>query len=149
MPKLNPEEKIAWDELYQYVRSEVMGYDINQALSKNMVLRLKGLACGKTIANNRITAQAKYSFRTILNTFKYCCSNISYAKEHKDFKDESGKFMYFCAIVENKINDVYLREQNAKTIAEKADLIDIVTNDTKADYVTKSSESNNQFNEMW
>ena len=40
---MSKQEKADWDELYEYVRTEVMGYDQNQSLSSEMVLRLKGL----------------------------------------------------------------------------------------------------------
>ena len=36
---MSKQEKADWDELYEYVRTEVMGYDQNQSLSSEMVLR--------------------------------------------------------------------------------------------------------------
>ena len=44
---MSKQEKADWDELYEYVRTEVMGYDQNQSLSSEMVLRLKGLLSNK------------------------------------------------------------------------------------------------------
>ena len=37
--KMSKEESQDWENLYNYVKSNIMGYDENQALSKNMVLR--------------------------------------------------------------------------------------------------------------
>lgn len=51
--KMSEKELQDWNELYQYVKS-ILGYDENQALSKNMVLRLKGLTTGKFIENKNI-----------------------------------------------------------------------------------------------
>ena len=69
--KMTEEEKMVWDELYTYVRKNIMGYDDNQALSSTMVLRLKGLLTNKFMENNNIQSTANYSYDTILNTFKY------------------------------------------------------------------------------
>ena len=41
--KMTEKEKQDWESLYVYVKSNIMGYDDNQALSSTMVLRLKGL----------------------------------------------------------------------------------------------------------
>ena len=86
-----------------------MGYDDNQSLSRNMVLRLKGLANNKFMANNNIKDTADYSYKIILLTFKYCNSSIQRALNNVAFKDESHKFNYILKIVEDNINTVYMR----------------------------------------
>ena len=53
--KMSEEEKKSWEALYTYVKTNIMGYDENQALSSTMVLRLKGLLTNKFIENNNIT----------------------------------------------------------------------------------------------
>ena len=74
--KMSKEESQDWENLYNYVKSNIMGYDENQALSKNMVLRLKGLLTGKFIENKNIKDISNYSYKTILTTFKYCYPDI-------------------------------------------------------------------------
>ena len=68
---MSEQEKLDWDELYQYVRTNIMGYDQNQALSNSMALRLKGLLTNKFMENNNVENTANYSYNVILNTFKF------------------------------------------------------------------------------
>ena len=117
---MTEEEKMAWDELYTYVRKNIMGYDDNQALSSAMVLRLKGLLTNKFMENNNIQSTANYSYDTILNTFKYSSIDIQRALRTNNFKDESHKFNYILKIVEKNINTVYVRMKNAEKAREEA-----------------------------
>ena len=64
--KMTREEINDWNELYQFVKVNVMNYDDKQALSKNITLRLKGLLNDKFMANNNIQNNADYSFKVIL-----------------------------------------------------------------------------------
>ena len=43
----------SWRELCSWVEKEIFGYDSNQKLQKNAILRLKGLSTGQVIANNK------------------------------------------------------------------------------------------------
>ena len=117
---MTEEEKMVWDELYTYVRKNIMGYDDNQALSSTMVLRLKGLLTNKFMENNNIQSTANYSYDTILNTFKYSSIDIQRALRTNNFKDESHKFNYILKIVEKNINTVYVRMKNAEKAREEA-----------------------------
>jgi hypothetical protein len=111
---MSDEEIRQWDDLYQYVKNEILQYDSNQKIAPKLVLRLKGLKEGKLIAKNSTEKRAEYSFEVILNTFKICKVKILNATHNKCFKDDTTKFFYICAIIENEINDVYLRMQNVK-----------------------------------
>ena len=77
------------------------------------------MSTGKLIENRAIEDKAEYSYEIILYTFKLYKSNILSAIKTKDFKNEMSKFLYICAIIENNINDVYLRIVNAKKSQEK------------------------------
>lgn len=118
--KMTEEEKIAWENLYNYVKKNIMGYDDNQALSNTMVLRLKGLLTNKFIENNNIKSTANYSYETILNAFKYSSLDIQRALRTNNFKDESHKFNYILKIVEKNINTVYVKMKNAEKAKEEA-----------------------------
>ena len=118
--KMTEQEKLDWDELYTYVRKNIMGYDDNQALSSSMVLRLKGLLVNKFMENNNIKDTANYSFKTILNTFKFCSHDIHNALRTNIFKDEMHKFNFVLKIVERNINNVYIRMKNAEKAKEEA-----------------------------
>ncbi len=117
---MTEKEKQDWDSLYTYVKSNIMGYDENQALSSTMVLRLKGLLTNKFMENNNIESTANYSYETILNTFKFCSSDIQRALKTNNFKDESHKFNYILKIVEKNINNIYVRMNNAQKAKEEA-----------------------------
>ena len=51
---MSQQDKEDWENLYEYVRHNVLGYDENQSLSRPMVYRLKGLLNNKFMANNNI-----------------------------------------------------------------------------------------------
>ena len=64
------EEKV-FRELCDYVAKSIMGYDENQTLSKDMILRLRGLKTGQYMANKNAPSMAHYPYEIILLTFKY------------------------------------------------------------------------------
>lgn len=117
---MSKEESQDWEELYYYVKNNIMGYDENQALSKNMVLRLKGLLTGKFIENKNIKDISNYSYKTILATFKFCLPDIQRVLRTNTWKNEAHKFNYILKIVENNINNVYMRMKNVEKAKEEA-----------------------------
>lgn len=147
--KMSKEESQDWEELYYYVKDNIMGYDENQALSKNMVLRLKGLLTGKFIENKNIKDISNYSYKTILTTFKYCRSDIEKAFRTKSFQDESHKFNYALVVVENNINTVYLRMKNVEKAKEEAKsvVVDIPTH-TGAEFKPREKKTD-KFSDLW
>ena len=145
--RMTLQEQEAWDELYQYVRKNVMGYDENQSLSTTMALRLKGLLTNKFIENYSIEDTANYSYEVILNTFKYCMPEIN-----NNFKDEMHKFNYALKIVEPKINDVYIKMKNNKKAEEKVETFDMShTENYTAKFRPKESSKTkaNKFDDLW
>ena len=108
-----------WNELYDYVRYNVLGYDENQSLSRTMVLRLKGLLSNKFMANNNIDDTANYSYKVVLNTFMFCIQDIRRGLMNGNFETESHKFNYVLKIVESNLNTVYLRMKNADKVKKE------------------------------
>ena len=147
--KLSEQELQEFDDLYQYVRKNIMGYDENQALPSDMVLRLKGLSSGKFIENNNTKNRANYSYTTILNTFKFCSPQIHNALRTNSFKDESHKFNYILKIVEKNINDVYIRMKNVQKAKEEAKntSVEIITH-VGAEYKPKEKKKD-KFSDLW
>ena len=148
---MSPKDIENWNLLYDYVRYKVLGYDENQSLSRNMVLRLKGMANNKFMANNKIVDTANYPYEVILNTFKYCILDIRNAIKTHQFTDENHKFNYILRIVEGKLNTVYLRmkevEQSKKEM-EQADISRV--NEYKNNFQsipTKKRKKN--YDDMW
>lgn len=123
--KMSEEEKRNWKELCEYVKIKILGYDESQKIPKILVYRLKGLSEGNFIANRNIEKQANYSFKTILNTFKVCRLNIISAFSKNTFKDETHRINYMMVIIENKINDVYLREKRLLETNNKIQNLDL------------------------
>ena len=146
--KMTEKEKQDWEALYFYVKN-LLGYDENQALSSTMVLRLKGLLTNKFIENKNIEDGANYSYETILNTFKYCSMDIQKALRTNSFKNEQHKFLYITKIVENNINNVYLRMKNAEKAKEEAKntMIEIPTH-TAAEFKPKEKKKD-KFSDLW
>ena len=146
---MTEEEKNAWDELYTYVRKNIMGYDENQALSSAMVLRLKGLLTNKFMENNNIKSTANYSYETILNTFKYSSLDIQRALRTNNFKDEQHKFNYLLKIVERNINTVYMKMKNTEKAKEEAKNTTIeVPTHTGAEFKPREKKKD-KFADLW
>lgn len=146
--KMTEEEKVAWENLYYYVKN-LLGYDENQALSSTMVLRLKGLLTNKFMENNNITSTANYSYETILNTFKFCSPDIQKALRTNRFADEQHKFNYILKIVEKNINTVYMKMKNAQKAKEEAKntVVEAPTH-IGAEFKPKEKKEN-KFSNLW
>ena len=117
-------ERREFDELYQYVKKEIMRYDDNQLLPNYFIHKLQALKVGDFIVkrNSKVTGVNKgYPFPIILMTFKFKKNDILNAiSDRSKFKNEKGMIDYIMAIISNSINDVYLklkeREQSNKRI---------------------------------
>lgn len=146
--KLTDQEKADWEELYFYVKN-LLNYDENQSLSRNMVLRLKGLSSNKFMANNNIKDSANYSYKTILNTFKFCSPQIQKALRTNNFKDEQHKVNYILKIVEPNINNVYMRMKNTEKAKEEAKNTSVeVYSHTGAEFKPKEKKKD-KFSDLW
>lgn len=145
---MTEKEKLDWESLYNYVK-KVMGYDKDQALSKNMVLRLKGLTTNKFMENKKIEDTANYSYEVILNTFKYCSPDIQRVFNSMNFADEMHKFNVVLKIVERNINTVYMKMKNAERAKEEAKnvMVDIPVH-TGAEFKPKEKKKD-KFSDLW
>lgn len=138
-----------WCELYEYVKTNILGYD-TQKLPSHFILRLKGLAKGKFIANKNIKPMANYDFKTILYTFKICKPAIMEALRSVAFKDESHKINYIMVIIEKEINNVVERINKKKISEEKVEVIDITHQDNEsAEYKRKEKKENKHLEDLW
>ena len=144
-------EKEQWDKLYQYVKKEILLYDESQSIPSNFVLRLKGLTKGKYMDNKNIEDKASYSYEIVLYTFQICKQSIMNGLSNKTFANESNKFNYICKIVENNINDVYLRVVKSKKIEENMQSLETnVLSHRGGTYQKKTEElRNNRLNDLW
>lgn len=158
-PSMTKEELEDWSELEEYVRCKIMDF-VDEGLTKQMVLRLKGLRYGQVMANNSARKHSNYSFKTILLTFKACYPKIKSATSTKQFKNNMQKFNYIMAIVENNIVDVSQRmrraeEERARSeainhdIAQNLNVDAIYEHKNKIAKSTKKSPKKNRFSNLW
>lgn len=147
--KMTEKEKQDWDNLYTYVKKNIMGYDNNQSLSNAMVLRLKGLLTNKFMENNNIESTANYSYETVLNAFKYSSFDIQKALRTNNFKDEKHKFNYILKIVEQNINTVYVKMKNVEKAKEEAEntMIEVPVH-TGAEFQPREKKKD-KFTDLW
>lgn len=118
--QMTEKEKKDWDDVYQYFKKEIMGYDENQSLDRSTTLRLKGLKTGQYIANHKHTALANYPYPIILLTLKYVKPRLDDLFKVTKFNDEQHKVNYVLKIVEANINNVYNKAKQIKEEQTKA-----------------------------
>lgn len=151
--KMTEEEKLQWKELCEWVELNIFNYDIKiQRLQKKACLILKGLKVGQNVANNNCEKYGDYPFNVILMTFKANKIKIQNAIRNKDFEDESKKMAYVCAIVRDKINDMYSRYLNAQKTQEKVESVDTsIMSYDGAKYKSNNSERkvNKRLEGLW
>lgn len=141
-----------WIELYEYIKKEIMEYSDDLKLPKFIILRLRGLAKGRFVANKKQIPMANYEYRTILYTFKICKQSIltGFKSNNTKFTDEQHKFNYAMVIIENNINDMVIRLNNAKVAKEKAEVLNIDNiYHEGADYQTRKVKENIILKELW
>ena len=144
------QDKEDWNALYEYVKTNILCYDENQSLSRTMVLRLKGLLSNKFIENNNISNTANYSYKTVLNTFKFCMPDIKRGLRSNAFRDENHKFNYVLKIVESNLNTVYMRMINVEKSKHKSQTISMETaTHTGAKYQHKTEQTSERLNDLW
>lgn len=102
-----------WDELYQYVKKDILGYSEGQILSRFQVRILRNLRNGEYVVRNKKMINKGYPYKVILYTFKLKKKDILSSIYGKTFNDEKHKFNYIMVIVINSINDIYKRYLNS------------------------------------
>lgn len=149
--KMTATEKEQWNNLYQYVKTEILSYDKTQAIPSNLILRLKGLTKGKYMENKTHEDKADYSYEVVLYSFQISKPAIMNALQSKVFDNELQKFNYICKIVENNINDVYIRLNNAKSSVIKTESVDTGVFEYKGgNYTPKTIENKNpKLEDLW
>lgn len=151
MGKMSKEDKDDWDNLYEYVKKDILLYNDSQSIPKNLILRLRGLTTGKFIDNKNISNNANYSFKVVLYTFKICKPEIMAAIANKEFNGESHKFNFICRIVERNLNDVYERLQNIERTKENINTVNTeVISRNGQEYTKKTTDlKNKKLDELW
>jgi hypothetical protein len=142
-----------WLELCKWIEINIFNYDITkkQRLQKSACCVLEGLRKGQDIANNEDVTYGEYPLNIILMTFKANKTNILNAIRNKQFKNESSKMLYVCAIVRDQLNDVYSRYLNAQKTKEKVEIVDTsIMEHEGAEYqATTTKKANRRLEDLW
>lgn len=140
-------------KMCEWIEVEIFHYNIEkkERLHRMACLRLQGLRKGKAVGNNKSEDYGDYSVECVFNTFKAHKTEILNAIKGKTFADESRKMAYICRIVENHLNDMAMRMNNAKVTQEKQDYVDVQTqNDVATEYKKQTEEiKNSAFEDIW
>jgi hypothetical protein len=150
---LLPRNKKQWDELCAWVELNIFGYESTQKLQRTACLTLDGLRKGQCVANNEHDTYGEYPLEVILLTFKANKIQILNAIRGKNFESENNQMKYVCAIVRDKLNDVYSRYLNAQKSQEKVEKIDTgIMEHQGAEYrstVQIDENKEDKFKELW
>ena len=140
---------LEWEELYNYVKFEIFGYDKSISLSKYCILRLKGLRNGKFIANNKLSGDGNYTYKEILIVFKLTRGKtLNYLSNSLNFKDEQHKINGVMFIVENEINEIVLKLRSAKKQQDNVVNVEVV--ESNAEYVKRENKAiSNKLKDLW
>jgi len=143
-------ESKSWKPLYAYIERDILGYKEGVTLSKNQVLKVRGLENGKHIANNSIEGYGNYSYDVIFNTFKFCKPEIQKKLMSMSFNDENHKFNYILRIVEDNLNNVYMKMEKMEKSRKEAESYDIsdVAN-YSATFRPKEIKTNDRLKHLW
>jgi len=121
---LLPRDKEQWNELCAWVELNIFEYESTQKLQRQACLTLEGLRKGQNTANNKQDTYGEYPLNVILLTFKANKNVLLSALKGKNFESEDKKMRYCCAVIRDKINDVYTRYLNAQKVQKKTDNVD-------------------------
>ena len=150
---LLPRDKEQWNELCAWIELNIFEYESTQKLQRAACLTLEGLRRGQVIANNKQDTYGEYPLNVILLTFKANKNVLLLALKGKNFESEDKKMRYCCAVIRDKINDVYTRYLNAQKSQEKVERVDTSIMDYQgAEYqnTTKTDKKKeDKFKELW
>lgn len=151
MDKTKKQISEEWNELYKYIKHDIMGYS-DKAIPRYMILRIRGLADGKFMANKKTIPMAAYGYDDILMTFKINKIKIHNAMRSVDFKDEKHMFNYIMVIIEGSINDVVDMLKRKKKSETKTEIVEVasVVVEEKAEYKKKTKTKQSKLlNDLW
>lgn len=148
--KMTQQDNLDWEELFEYVRQDIMGHMPWEPLPRNAPIRLRGLAYNKAYDTREYEDEANYPWSLILIVFKYCKPKIMRGFQNNTFENEMKKLSYACAIVENNISSVNMKLKQAEKNKEKINNMDMssVEHDG-ASYQKKTGKSSKKFDDLW
>lgn len=137
LPKFIKEKEIKdievkkWNNLYEYIKVEIMGYTKEKQLTPAMRTKLLSLRNGSFVKRGVTMSKEGYDYDVILTTFKAKKIEVERAIFGKTFEDDNHKFNYIMVIITNSINDVAKRLENAKKQKDKEEELKEIIKETK------------------
>jgi hypothetical protein len=136
-----------WDDLYQYIKKDLFGYDQGQKLSQYLIKRILGLRSGSFApSKNKKVFLSKdgYPYEVILMTCKVKKMDILNAISDKSkVNDETHRDNLIMVIIQNSINDVYLKMKDKEESDKRVEKIDLSSN-VDAEFKNKSKIKDNK-----
>lgn len=96
-----------YKDLIEFIMSEIYHYEEGMIFPSSLIKRIKKL-------------REFYDYDIIKEAFTVSYDSIMWAMSNREFTNEYNKTSYIMAIVENKINDVYLEVKRKKEQDKKA-----------------------------
>lgn len=151
--KLTEEEKKQRNELNEYIRNEILHYGSDKALPRFLWNRINAMRVGKFMHKGSFTNMHQYySYQDILYVFRYSKNEISKYFSNKTFNNEQHKINGMLLIVEKNLNTVKDALNRREKMLEKVKDEDTsyISDDVKiAEYKTKSTTKNKNFDKFW
>lgn len=145
-----------WLDLCAWVEKEIFQYPINMHIGKKASLVLSGLRHGQPLANNKTGVYGDYPLNVIKMAFIMNKTAILNAMQGKEFNGEEAKMKYVCAILRDKIPNVYLRWVSSQKSQNKIETMQTDTLEHQgAEYMSKTETSakpnklDKKFEELW
>ena len=112
--KTSEEEKRWFDALYAYVKNEILELAPELNLTNYTVLRLRGMAQGCFVGQDRSECDLTYGYRVVLAAFNKMAPLIKYGLQNKTFNSSQHRINWMMSIVEPQLNEIYLDEESER-----------------------------------
>lgn len=116
--KTSEEEQRWWSALYMYVKNSILELDPHLNLTQYTILRLRGMAQGCFVGQDRDQCDLTYGYRTVLAAFYKMAPFIKYGLQNKTFNNQQHKINWIMSVVEPHLNDVYQDEETNRIRTE-------------------------------
>ena len=107
--KMSEEDKVAFNKIYFEIK-DIMGYGEKQPLSRQQILRLRGLHSGKFMDNKYIESYApdvSVDYDVILLAIQIKKRHLKEVLAKQAFNDDNHKFNYVCKVIELNLGEAY------------------------------------------
>lgn len=92
-----------------------------------------------------------YGYDVVLSTISNKRSAIEWCLSAKEFKSEDAKVRYICAIIQNNLNDEYLKKKKEKKIVQREKTVDENILNSFSDVQSTNKTANNALwgDDLW